>query len=311
MTEWNQASSPEPLFVETSGSTGIPKKVVLSREAMRAAVSATHERLGGQGQWVLNLPPVNVAGLMVLFRSVVSGIPPADRIGAAGGRAYLSLVPTQLRRMLDDTAAVQALRGFAAVLIGGAAFPPELRERAEAFQIPVVSTYGMSESCGGCVYDAEPLAGVDLRIEDGEVLLRGPMLFDGYLDDPTRTGQALCDGWFHTGDLGEFADGKLRITGRLDDMINTGGVKVPGPVVADTLRELPGVREVVVLGVRDVEWGERVVAFVTGAAELGEARDHVSATHPRTWAPQQIVILQALPLLPNGKVDRVSLRELA
>jgi O-succinylbenzoic acid--CoA ligase len=311
LTEWNQAETAEPLYVETSGSTGVPKKVALSREAMRAAVAATHERLGGPGQWVLNLPPTNVAGLMVLFRSVVSGIPPADRIGAAGGRAYLSLVPTQLHRMLDDTAAVQALRGFAAVLIGGAAFAPELRERAEALRIPVVSTYGMSETCGGCVYDSAPLTGVDLRIESGEVLVRGPMLFDGYVDDPERTAEVLRDGWFHSGDMGEIVGGKLRITGRRDDMINTGGVKVSGPVVADTLLELEAIREAVVLGVPDAEWGERVVAFVVGAAELAEMRDHVSATHPRTWAPRQLVVLEALPLLPNGKVDRVALRELA
>ena len=307
LTEWNQAEQAPPLVVETSGSTGIPKKVALSREAMRAAVAATHERLGGPGQWVLNLPPTNVAGLMVLFRSVVSGIPPADRIGAAGGQAYLSLVPTQLHRMLDDTAAVQALRGFAAVLIGGAAFPPQLRARAEELGIPVVSTYGMSETCGGCVYDATPLSGVSLRIEAGEVLIQGPMLFEGYVGDEARTSAVLRDGWFHTGDLGEIVAGRLQLTGRRDDLINTGGVKVPGPVVAASLKELPGVSEVVVLGVPDPEWGQRVVAFVVGTVGLEAARDQVSAARPRAWAPRQVVVLEELPLLSNGKVDRQAL----
>ncbi len=311
LTEWNQASNPPPLYVETSGSTGIPKRVALSREAMRAAVAATHDRLGGPGQWVLNLPPTNVAGLMVLFRSVVSGIPPADRIGAAGGRAYLSLVPTQLHRMLEDSAAVRALRGFATVLIGGAAFPAELRERAQAAGIPVIATYGMSETCGGCVYDAEPLSGVEVRIESGEILLRGPMLFDGYVGETERTDQVLVDGWFHTGDLGDFEAGRLRVSGRLDDLINTGGVKVPATAVAARLREHPEIVDAVVVGVPDPEWGQRVVAGVVGPVTLAQVRDWVSEQHPRAWAPHQLVVLEELPLLPNGKVDRVGLQERA
>lgn len=311
LTDWHQATTAEPLHVLTSGSTGQPKRVVLSRDAMRAAAAATHERLGGPGQWVLNLPPTNVAGLMVLFRSVVSGIPPADRIGAAGGRAYLSLVPTQLHRMLDDSASLQALRGFAAVLIGGAAFPPDLRQRAEALGVPVVATYGMSETCGGCVYDGLPLDGVQLRIESGEVQISAPMLFEGYVGDESHTAEVLQDGWFRTGDLGELRDGRLTITGRKDDLINSGGVKIPALVVAQCLKEAPRVTDVAVLGVPDPEWGQRVVAFVVGELNLPQARDLVADSHPRQWAPRQLVVLPELPELPNGKVDRQALEQIA
>lgn len=260
---------------------------------------------------MLNLPPTNVAGLMVLFRSVVSGIAPADRIGAAGGRAYLSLVPTQLHRMLDDSAAVLALRGFAAVLIGGAAFPQDLRDRAEDLGVPVVATYGMSETCGGCVYDGLPLDGVALRIDSGEVQIKGPMLFEGYAGDEHRTAQVFQDGWFRTGDLGELRDGRLTITGRKDDLINSGGVKIPAHVVAECLTGVAGVDDAIVLGVSDPEWGQRVVAFVVGDLDLAQARDLVSASHPRSWAPRQIVVLAELPQLPNGKVDRQVLERLA
>jgi o-succinylbenzoate---CoA ligase len=317
---WDAEPGPEPLVIETSGSTGRAKRVLLSRAALRASAAATQERLGGPGRWVLNLPPTHVAGVQVLYRSVVAGTEPVTtrdvvhaREQLAGQRSYLSLVPTQLHRLLDVPAAVKALSAFDAVLVGGAALEPPLRARAEAVGVPVVATYGMSETCGGCVYDGVPLPGVEVRIDDGRVLLRGPMLFDGYEGDPELTEATLQDGWLVTHDLGELTDdGRLRITGRDDDMISTGGVKVPGPAVVTRIREHPAVFSAEVLGVPDEQWGERVVAFVVGAAlGIDELREWVAVDCPRTWAPQQLVLLDSLPLLSNGKVDRVRLRELA
>ena len=246
---WDAAEDPEPLVIATSGSTGRPKRVLLSRDAMRASALATQERLGGPGQWVLNLPPTHVAGAQVLYRSVVAGTEPVvtrDVVQArevlGPERSYLSLVPTQLHRLLGVPDAAAALAGFDAVLVGGAAFDPGLRSRAEGAGIRVVSTYGMSETCGGCVYDGRPVDGVEVRVDDRRVLLRGPMLFDGYEDDPELTAQAFDDGWLVTHDLGEIdQDGRLWITGRDDDMITTGGVKVPGPAVAGRLRQHPSV----------------------------------------------------------------------
>jgi O-succinylbenzoic acid--CoA ligase len=323
LLEWEIAGAPEPLMIQTSGSTGRPKRVVLSREAMRASARATHERLGGPGQWVLNLPPTYVAGVQVLYRSIVAGahplVPPPgedrplwalrDQID---GRAYISLVPTQLiRELRDDDGQGEALRSFDAVLIGGGPLDPRVRFEAEQRGIRIVQTYGMSETCGGCVYDGLPLDGVEMRIEDGQVLLRGPVLFDGYDGEADRSAAALRDGWFHTDDLGHIGDdGRLRIEGRGDDVIISGGVKVPARAVATALAADDAAVAVEVVGVPDDEWGERVVAIV-------EARDPITLAglrdlvEPRSWAPRQLVVVSEIPQLGNGKPDRLAMRELA
>lgn len=322
LRDWDAApAEPAPLVVETSGSTGRPKRVLLSRSAMRASVAGTESRLGGPGQWVLNLPPTYVAGLMVLFRSVVAGTTPVvqdgDLASAAADltaeRRFVSLVPTQLRRLLDEPAQVEALRSFSTVLVGGAQVPGDLRDAAAAAGVRVVATYGMSETCGGCVYDGVPLDGVGLVIGgDGRIRLGGPVLFDGYDGDPDHTGEVLRDGWFHTPDLGRLDDdGRLQVLGRVDDVVVSGGVNVPGPAVAARLREHPAVAEAAVVGAADPLWGQRVVAFVVGEIDLADARDWVGLTLPRSWAPLEVRTVPALPLLPNGKVDRVRLREAA
>jgi O-succinylbenzoic acid--CoA ligase len=312
---------PEPLVVETSGSTAEPKRVVLSRAALRASADATASRLGGHGQWLLNLPPTYVAGLQVLFRSVRAGAVPAvqdgDLAAAAtamtGERRYVSLVPTQLHRMLDHASSTEALRTFTTVLVGGAAVPPDLRRRAADAGVHVVATYGMSETCGGCVYDGMPLDGVGVVVgAQGRIRLRGAVLFDGYDGRPDLTAEVMRDGWFVTSDLGRLdEDGRLQVLGRVDDVVVTGGVNVPAPVVAARLREHPGVAAAEVVGVPDDEWGQRLVAFVVGPLTLEDARSWVAERHPRTCAPRQLVALDAVPLLDNGKVDRRRLQELA
>jgi O-succinylbenzoic acid--CoA ligase len=319
LREWDAADEPRPLVIETSGSTGTPKRVLLSRRAMRASALATQERLGGPGRWLLNLPPTYVAGVQVLYRSVVAGTEPIAFEGSFAATrhlvrdpAFVSLVPTQLVRLLADPDESAALEDFEAVLIGGGPLRVEVREHAEDQGIRIVQTYGMSETCGGCVYDGRPLAGVEIRIDaDEQVLLRGPVLFDGYEGEPERTASAFRDGWLVTNDIGHWTpEGRLAIDGRVDDVVISGGVKVPGPVVARTLLQHPLVNEVEVVGVPDDEWGERVVAVVTasGLVELDELRDLVE---PRSWAPRQLVVVDELPLLPNGKIDRVTLEELA
>ncbi|HEX7738308.1 MAG TPA: AMP-binding protein [Marmoricola sp.] len=321
LREWDAAEHPEPLVIQTSGSTGRPKRVVLSRDAMRASALATYERLGGPGRWVLNLPPTYVAGVQVLYRSVVADTEPlilgrrplGELYGRLDGVDYISLVPTQLIRMMRDDPPDGAymLDGFRAVLIGGGPLDPRVRAEAEDRGIRIVQTYGMSETCGGCVYDGLPLDGVEMRIEDGQVLLRGPMLFDGYDGEPDRTTAALRDGWFHTDDLGHLDDrGCLRIEGRGDDVIISGGVKVPARAVATALMTDRAAVAVEVVGVPDDEWGERVVAVVEARDPLTLAglRDLVE---PRSWAPRQLVVVKQIPLLSNGKPDRLAMRSLA
>ncbi|ROR89505.1 AMP-binding protein [Nocardioides aurantiacus] len=321
LREWDAAADPEPLVVATSGSTGRPKRVVLSRDALRASARATHERLGGPGQWVLGLPPTYVAGVQVLFRSVVAGTDPVrhdgdwvETVARLRGRGYVSLVPTQLVRLLRGAgtrSAVEALAQVDAVLVGGGPLDARVRAEAERRGVRVVQTYGMSETCGGCVYDGEPLDGVEVRVRDGEVQLRGPVLFDGYEDEPERSAAALDDGWLRTDDLGELdADGRLRVLGRADDVIISGGVNVPARAVATAVTADAAVVEAEVVGVPDEEWGELVTAVVEARepVTLAGVRDLVE---PRAWAPRRLVVLEQLPRLANGKPDRLAIRALA
>jgi len=321
LTQWVAGTDEEPLVVETSGSTGSPKRVVLSRHAVLASVSATARRLGAEGRWLLALPASYVAGAQVVCRSVAAGEPPVlledhDDLAAAVEAtrpAYVSLVPTQLHRLLDDADDVAALRSFRTVLLGGGPIDPSLRSRAQDAGVTVVATYGSAETAGGCVYDGIALDGVGLATEaDGRLRISGPMLFAVYDGDPELTARLLVEGWFRTEDAARIAeDGRLQVLGRLDDMVVTGGVNVPAPVVARRLRAHPAVRAVEVLGVPDAEWGMRVVAFVVGELTLADAREWVAELHPRSWAPRQLVGLEALPMLANGKVDRVQLATVA
>lgn len=313
----------DPLIVRTSGSSGHPKDVVLSRAALVASASATHDRLGGQGQWLLALSPLNVAGLQVMVRSILAGYEPAyaedfatlgEAYDAMGGaRRYISLVPTHLHR-LARAGELGQLAGFDAMLLGGAAAPADLLAEARAAGVTVVRTYGMSETSGGCVYDGLPLDGVQMRIaRDGQVHLSGATLFDGYSGDPEGTAAVLTDGWFATADLGEIDDeGRLHIHGRMDDVVISGGVNVPLPAVTEALRRCADVVDAFAVGVEDHEWGQRVVACVVGDATLEDLRDGVTAAGlSRSWAPRQLIRVDALPLLPGGKVDRLALHALA
>jgi len=304
------------LVVETSGSTGSPKRVALSREAVLASVAASARRLGATGQWVLALPPTYVAGVQVVVRSLVAGYEPVllERAGwPAGEGCFVSLVPTQLGRLLDADDAIAALRRAHTVLLGGGPIDPALRARAAAAGVRIVATYGAAETAGGCVYDGLPLDGVAVAVgEGGRIRIAGPTLFEEYVDDPELTEQTLIDGWYVTSDAGRIdEDGRLAVLGRVDDVVVSGGVNVPAPAVAARLREHPAVAAAEVLGVPDEEWGNRVVAFVVGGVTLGELRAWVAAKHPRPWAPRELVVVDEIPLLPNGKPDRQALLALA
>ncbi len=326
LRDWlTAAAEPRPLVVETSGSTGTPKRVVLSRAAVTASARATAERLGttstpARGQWLLTLPASYVAGIQVMVRSLLSGHEPvlldehpslAEAAATMTHPRFVSLVPTQLHRLLGSDEEVAELQTFHSILLGGGPIDPALRTSAGEAGLRIVTTYGASETSGGCVYDGYPLPGVELGLDrHGRIKIRGPMLFDGYEGDPMLTRAALVDGWFLTSDLGRIdLDGRLHVLGRKDDVVVSGGVNVPAAAVASRLRAHPRVSAVEVVGVPDEEWGQMVVAFVVGGLSLDEARNWVAECHPRAWAPHRVVHLTALPLLPNGKVDRRALTE--
>ena len=329
------------LVVGTSGSTGSPKLAMLTRDALVASATATHERLGGPGQWLLPMPAHHIAGLQVLVRSLVAGtepVPvdlsggftPAAFASAArrleGGRRYTSIVPTQLVRLLADEAGIEALRRFEAVLLGGAASPPALLARAAAAGVRVTTTYGMSETAGGCVYDGRPLGCSRVRVDaDGRLHLGGATLAEGYLGRPDLTEAAFTtdtDGtrWFATDDVGHRDEhGRWHVDGRLDDLVNTGGLKVAPRLVEEALTErLPAVAECAVVGVADPEWGEVVAAalvLVDGAdgataPTLADVRDALREVLPAHALPRRVAVVDALPLRGPGKPDRAALRAL-
>ena len=309
------------LVVPTSGSTGEPKGVLLTADNLRSSALATAERLGGPGQWLLAIPPTRVGGLQVLVRSLLAGttpvVLPPGPFGAAafaeatarltGPRRYVSLVPTQLRRLVADPA---ALRAYDAVLLGGAAAPPSLLAQAREAGVRVVTTYGMSETSGGCVYDGVPLDGVRVWVEGGRVRLGGPVVARGYRLRPDLTAAAFDGDVFTTSDLGRLDGRVLTVLGRADDVVVSGGENVAPLAVEAALERHPSVVEAAVTGVPDEEWGSRVVALVVlrGPLTLAEARGHVASTLPRSWAPRGLREVEALPLLASGKLDRAALR---
>jgi O-succinylbenzoic acid--CoA ligase len=309
--------------VATSGSTGEPKGVVLSRSAMRAAVAATHERLGGPGDWILALPSHYVAGLMVLVRGLVAGSAVghctgdlSDLPGAAGalvGPRYLAVVAVQLARGLADPVVRAALAGLDAVLLGGGPAPPGLVEQARASGVPVVTTYGMSETCGGCVYDGIPLEGVEVRTDaaDGRIWIGGPLLFSGYRLRPDLTREALPDDHtLRTADRGRLVEGSLDVLGRVDDVVVTGGLNVDLAEVERAAQ--PWARdhraEIVVVAIPDTLWGTAIVAVSDLAADLPGLRSYLADRLSPPALPRRLVARGTLPRTAGGKIDRQLLR---
>ncbi len=303
----------DALVVPTSGTTGRPKGVVLDHAAVEASARATSARLGvdpDSDHWVACLPLAHVGGLAVVARALITGTPctvlpgfePAvvERL-ARQGASLISLVATALRRV--DAS------GYRTVLLGGAA-PPD------ALPANVVTTYGMTETGSGVVYDGRALEGVELHIgdgtvgADGEVLVRGPMLLRSYRDgsDPRITG-----GWLPTGDSGRLeTDGTLVVFGRMAEVIVTGGEKVWPAPVERLLARHPEVARVAVWKRPDPEWGERVVAWVVPVDPahppgLEELRELVAEELPRWSAPRELVLADELPSTPSGKVRRADL----
>lgn len=317
--------------VATSGSSGEPRLALVSGAALRASAEATHERLGGPGRWLLALPSDRIAGAQVLVRSALGGRPAVRmRPGSFDPRAfaettvatradtaariplYVSLVPTQLRRIADDPGAASALEAFDAILVGGAAF------RAEGAPPNAIETYGSTETAGGCVYDGRPLPGVAVDTDaDGRVLVSGQVLFDGYADGGDD-GTIDRDGvrWLRMPDVGALADGRLAVLGRADEVIVTGAFKVHPATVERALLALPEVADAVVVAAPDEEWGERIVAVVTVADDrapiaVEALRVALASSLPRHALPRQVLVLQSLPLLDSGKIDRGAARALA
>ncbi|WP_024936034.1 MULTISPECIES: class I adenylate-forming enzyme family protein [Actinomadura] len=312
------ADAETAVLIATSGSTGPPKFVELPAGALRHSAAGTLARIEAApgDRWLCCVPTSHISGVQVLVRALVAGTDPvimprfdAAAVAATEG-AHVSLVPTQLRRILDTGTDLSRL---GAIVLGGAAATPGLLAEARARGARVFTTYGMSETCGGCVYEGVPLDGMRVGLgAGGRIRLAGPSLFTGYRLRPEESAEVRDGEWFVTQDLGAIEDGRLRVRGRLDDVINTGGEKVVAGEIATVLSRHPKVRDVVVVGRPDPEWGERVTAVVVPAAprppDLAELRAFVRETMPAHAAPRELELVDAIPLLASGKPDRARLR---
>jgi o-succinylbenzoate---CoA ligase len=318
---WEPVAEPDAVAVlATSGSTGARKGVVLSGEAIRASVEATHLWLGGVGDWVLALPSHYIAGFMVLaraclaatratpIRSDLNDLP--EVVGALSPRRYISLVPPQLDRALRRHDVVDALASFSAVLVGGGPISDDLVKRARLAGIHVVKTYGMTETCGGCVYDGQPLLGVDIDLDDDDrIMIRSKSLFSGYRLRPDLTDELLKDGWFRTQDRGNRDGGRLVVLGRCDDVVVTGGHKVDLAEVDRCVQHWATDQDAhaAVLGVPDAVWGTVIIAVSDVPGSLDDLQAAVCRSLPGYAMPRELIYLNPLPWLGNGKPDRVAI----
>ncbi|MCS4276391.1 O-succinylbenzoic acid--CoA ligase [Mycetocola sp. BIGb0189] len=324
------------VVIETSGSSGIPKRIAHSRHALLHSARATERVLGGPGTWLSALPGNYIAGLQVLVRSHLAGTTPAYlppgpfdpavfeaharlMFTRALGRRYVSLVPAQVQRVLDHS---DVLAEFDAVLVGGQAIPEPLRERARAAGVTLVRTYGASETGGGCVYDGVPLPGVSAAIIAGEIRLSGPLLALGYLAadgtwDSARTDAAFVeatDGFeraLRTGDTGEIVDGVLAVHGRIDNVLISGGINVSLDRIDQVVRAA-GLEDAVAVAASDERWGQVPVVFTAQRdpdpeGRLERLRAACAAQIGREARPRAIIELAQMPLLASGKPDRRAL----
>ena len=295
----------DALVIATSGSTGNPKGVLHTHDSILALLNMSQARLqtDSSTHWLLCLPVSHVAGFSVLARSIVFGnpisiLPKFDegevQAAANNGATHVSLVPTVLNRI--DPAI------FDTILLGGAAAPPDLPAN-------VITTYGMTETFGGIAYNAMPLDGVEVRVTDEHIAVRSPSLFRAYRGANTAD---FIDGWYQTGDSGTFANGVLQIFGRSDDMIITGGENVWPNAVEKIISTIPGVERVVVSGIDDAQWGQRVVAWIVtrnaATPSLEDVRQHVKQQLPSFCAPAEVRVVREIPTTSLGKVDIQALK---
>jgi O-succinylbenzoic acid--CoA ligase len=309
------------VVVATSGVGGEPKLVELHRVAVAVAVRTSAARLGATpgAPWLSVLPPAHVGGLLVLLRGAILGAPvtvhdrfdPGRVVQDGEGAAFVSVVPTMVRRLIETGLGLHGLT----LLVGGDALDPDDAGAARSRGARIVTTYGLTETCGGFAYDGEPLDGMSVRLDpEGGIEVAGPTLMEGYRLDGAATGAAFTtDGWLRTRDLGSVDDdGRVYVWGRADDVIRTGAERVWPEEVERALAGHPEVADVAVAGAPDDEWGEHVVAFVVPRTldrppALEELRAHAADRLARFKLPREVRLVPSIPRTGSGKVRRARL----
>lgn len=331
----------------TSGSTGNPRGVLLTANAITASAEAFAKRFGGDFRWVMSMPAHRIAGIMVLARASLYGNPYLVDPSTGGARPFdpatfsvttaqakresnkdgrplaVSLVPTQIGRLLDSgTVGIEALQTYDLILSGAAATPQPMLNRLRELGVNVVISYGMTETCGGCVYDGQPLAGVTISlgakddVEPGRISIAGPMIASGYRLRPDLAAVAFIENKLITHDVGKLdSSGLLHVLGRLDDVVQVGGTNVSLSAVEALLRHHPAVADVAVIDIADDLWGSIPMAYVTlrdekvNKDELSSfMKNTVTERIGRAATPRTIQFVDQLPMLDSGKIDRLTLR---
>jgi O-succinylbenzoic acid--CoA ligase len=307
------------LLVSTSGSSGKSKLVALSASALLASARSSNSFLSATtgNTWSLLLPLTHVAGVNVLIRSMELGTQPVDLRNAVGPYPkvnFTSIVPTQLFSALNgDHHLLEHLQNTEAVLVGGAALAEDLRAKAKAAGINIVTTYGSTETSGGCVYEGTPLAGVEINITDqGRVAIKGPVLANTYLGEEALWQSQINEGFFITSDMGHFKDGKLVIDGRADDVIITGGENISLASIDNLLSHtFPGIH-CAAFAVDDQKWGHALhIAIASQEPSDEEISQILEKEFGKAAKPKGFLRISEIPVMGIGKVDRVALVQLA
>ncbi len=307
---------PVAVVVATSGSTGEAKEVGITAKALLVSAKGSNEYLGAKfGQvWSLLLPLTHIAGVNVLVRSLELGTTPIDlRNATEYPRAdFTAIVPTQLFRALNgDIQLLEHLKNCRAVLVGGAALSESIQQSAAEAGITIVTTYGMTETCGGCVYNGSPIPGVEVDTSNGVIKIKGSTIAYTYLNDERAWRNSFVDGWFVTNDLGTFVDGKLSVNGRADDVVISGGKKISLSSVESALHEKFKENEFAAFSIPDAEWGDALHIAIAGEHSISthEISSYLEMTLGEVAKPKGFLILSALPMIGVGKVDQKALAQ--
>lgn len=325
------------VVIETSGTTGAPKRVALTPEALVASARSAVDELGGPGQWLGILPVHYIAGLQVVTRSLLGDTTPlwlhpqpfstvalvtahaALVKRASGGPLFTAMVPAQLQRILDDVGSMplldEMMRSFSRILVGGQSVPTELMERSARAGYSVTKTYGSAETSGGCVWDHKPMGDVSVQEIDGRLAVSGPVLAHSYLENEVKTRQSFPDiggvRWYLTDDAGSVDEhGLVHVRGRLDDVIVSGGVKIALGAIETLLHNRLGVTDAVVVGAANDQWGHVPVVVTTRLLDLAATRSVVGAELGVEARPHRILNVTEIPLLGSGKPDRLAITQM-
>ena len=294
------------VVVNTTGSSGIKKRVVLSIDAISASAELSNARINAMSGdvWSLLLPTNHIAGLNVLARALKLG---SSVVGADQRADYTAIVPTQLHRALfSDSKLLEHLQKCKSVLVGGSPASKVLLDAAVKAGISVITTYGMTETSGGCVYDKKALPGVSVMVdESGRLKIKGPILASGYENNQNLWAQNFKDGWFITSDLGEVKDDEIKIIGRMDDVIITGGENVSLFAIENELAAgFPGT-SFLATAIPDAEWGQKICLISTSEIDNDQIAELLKTTLGKQFVPKEFLVIPQIPEIGIGKPDRV------